>query len=262
MRPPPRLCVEGPLAADSPLALSTDQAHYLRHVLRLGPGAPVLLFNGRDGEWRAVLDSLDKARATARPETRTRPQAEDPGPWLLFAPLKKDAMDVLVQKAVELGCGALWPVFTRRSQTQRVRTDRLAAQVREAAEQCERLTLPEVHEARPLERALSAWPAERRLIVLAERRDAPPLAEALGATTGPPPGLLVGPEGGLDDLDLDLVSALIPSWSPRSDTADLGPRILRAETAALAALAVWQALAPSAPKRPAAPPSQLGLSPS
>ncbi|WP_313412292.1 16S rRNA (uracil(1498)-N(3))-methyltransferase, partial [Rhodospirillum rubrum] len=233
-----RLYVDAPLAAGLDVRLDGAQAHYLRDVMRLGPGAAVALFNGRDGEWLATLDTLGKAGAQAVAQTLLRPQGDEDGPWLLFAPLKKEATDYLVEKAVELGCGALLPVMTRRTQSQKVRTDRLRAQVIGAAEQCERLTLPAVFEPRPLAKVLEDWPAERRLFVLAERRDALPAARAFAGARALKAALLVGPEGGLDDKDLDALLAL-----PSSTPVGLGPRILRAETAAAAALAVWQAVA-------------------
>ncbi|MCF8483101.1 MAG: 16S rRNA (uracil(1498)-N(3))-methyltransferase [Rhodospirillum sp.] len=233
-----RLYVTASLAEGHPAPLEDGQAHYLRGVLRLSPGDWVTLFNGRDGEWAGEITALSKSAGEILPQAKLRPQAEEPGPWLLFAPLKKDATDYVVQKAVELGCGALIPVFTQRTQSQRVRTDRLRAQVIEASEQCERLTLPEVVEARPLDAVLADWPTNRRLFVMAERQDARPAAEVFAGRAGDPAAILVGPEGGLAPSDLDALAALA-----LCTPVNLGPRILRAETAAAAALSVWQAVA-------------------
>jgi 16S rRNA (uracil1498-N3)-methyltransferase len=232
-----RLFVSADLVAGQPAALDEGQAHYLRSVLRLAPGDRVALFNGRDGEWAATLAALSKAAGEATPEIQLRPQRAEDGPWLIFAPLKKDAMDFVIQKAVELGCGALLPVFTKRTQSQRVRVDRLRAQAIEAAEQCERLTAPEVREAQPLNALLAQWPTDRRLFVMAERGVAAPAARVFTENPGPC-ALVVGPEGGFDRSDLDALAAL-----PLSTAVSLGPRILRAETAVAAALAVWQAVA-------------------
>ncbi|WP_413208179.1 16S rRNA (uracil(1498)-N(3))-methyltransferase [Rhodospirillum sp. A1_3_36] len=233
-----RLYVTAPLVEGQPAPLEDGQAHYLRGVLRLSPGDRVSLFNGCDGEWAGEISALSKSAGEVLPQDLLRPQVEETGPWLLFAPLKKDATDYVVQKAVELGCSALLPIFTRRTQSQRVRTDRLRAQVIEASEQCERLTLPEVAEARPLDAVLADWPANRRLFVMAERQNARPAAEVFAERAGDPAGILVGPEGGLAQSDLEALAAL-PLFSPLS----LGPRILRAETAVAAALSVWQAVA-------------------
>ncbi|GEO81305.1 16S rRNA (uracil(1498)-N(3))-methyltransferase [Pararhodospirillum oryzae] len=234
----PRLFVDSPLAAGETVPLAPAQAHYLRTVLRLGDGAGVAAFNGRDGEWRAVLAGSG-SRAALRVEESRRAQPESRGPWLLFAPLKKDATDYVVQKAVELGCRRLCPVLTRRTQTRTVRLDRLQAQAIEAAEQCERLDIPLVDPLRPLAETLADWPRERRLFVLAERRNAAPAARCFAQARGQDAAFLVGPEGGLDDTDLDAVAPLASC----ACTVDLGPRILRAETAGAAALAVWQAVA-------------------
>ncbi|CCG09397.1 16S rRNA (uracil(1498)-N(3))-methyltransferase [Pararhodospirillum photometricum] len=236
-RPPPRLYSEASLSAGEPMVLTMAQAHYLRSVLRLNEGAPVVVFNGRDGEWLAYLEVARGSGGWLRPEVQTRPQSGGGGPWLLFAPLKKDATDFVVEKAVELGVGRLCPVMTRRTQTQTVRVDRLRAQAVEAAEQCERLDVPEVEAARPLPEVLAQWPAGRHLCILGERRQGVEARAAFEALRGQPVAFLVGPEGGLDDRDLDGAAQLA------SCTVDLGPRILRAETAAAAVLAVWQAVA-------------------
>jgi 16S rRNA (uracil1498-N3)-methyltransferase len=232
----PRLFVAADLAAGAEIALAEGQAHYLRAVMRRAVGDEVRLFNGRDGEWRALLTELGKRRAAARAETRLRPQAAEPDLWLVFAPLKRTATDLIAQKATEMGASALLPVFTARTDAQRVNTDRLAAIAIEAAEQCERLSVPAVAEPRPLDALLGDWPAERRLILCDETGTAQPAAEAFGALTpGRPAALMIGPEGGFAKGELDRLRKL-EFVTPVA----LGPRILRAETAAVAVLALWQ----------------------
>ena len=236
-RPRARLHVAADLAAGVPVALDAAQAHYLTHVLRLGPEAPVALFNGRDGEWLARIASVGKRRCVIEPVALRRPQASGADVWLLFAPVKRQPLDLMVRQATELGASRLQPVLTRHTVAERVNVERLRAIAIEAAEQCERLDLPEVGAPQPLAQALADWPAGRRLILCDESGGGPPLAPALRALAPSPAALLTGPEGGfapaeLDALrDLDFVTAV-----------GLGPRILRAETAALSALAVWQAL--------------------
>jgi len=235
--PRTRLYVAADLVANSSVALGASEAHYLRNVLRLVPGAAVSLFNGRDGEWRAVIERFGKESGTVRLERRTRNQRAEPDLWLLFAPVKRARIDYLVEKATELGVSALQPVLTERTQVERVNVERLRANVREAAEQTERLTLPEVREPLSLQRALELWPAERRLLLCDESGAAPDIVSALGAEQPGVWGVLTGPEGGFTERELDGLGNL-----PFVCAVGLGPRILRADTAALAALAVFQAL--------------------
>ena len=218
------------------MAAAPAQAHYLGGVLRRAAGDPVLLFNGRDGEWSARIAGLKRDRASFVPERRTRPQTPGPDLRLLVAAVKRPAMEWIVEKATELGVGLIQPVFTRRSVAERVNAGRLEGIAREAAEQCERLTLPRVAEARPLHAALDAWD-RAPLLVGDERRDSPPLAAVLRGRALPM-GWLVGPEGGFERAELDDLRR-----RPFVATAALGPRVLRAETAAVAGLAVVQALA-------------------
>lgn len=227
----PRLFVDAPLAAGAEVGGRTGQAHYLGHVLRRAAGDPVLLFNGQDGEWQARITALRRDPAGFVAERQVRPQQPDPDLWLAFAPLKRDATDLVVQKATELGAAALLPVLTARSNTTRVNRERLRAIAIEAAEQCERLTVPDIQAPQPLAGLLQHWPPNRRLFVAAERADAPHLRPASG-----PAGLLVGPEGGFTAAELDALRrcAFVA-------LASLGPRILRAETACLAGLTLLQA---------------------
>jgi 16S rRNA (uracil1498-N3)-methyltransferase len=235
--PRTRLYVTADLAAGATVALDASQAHYLKNVLRLGSGEPVSLFNGRDGEWRSVIESFRKESATVRVEACTREQVPEPDLWLLFAPVKRARIDFLVEKATELGVSALQPVLTERTQVERVNLERLRANVREAAEQTERLSLPEVREPLSLQRAIEAWPAGRRLLFCDESGQSPDIASALRAVQPGVWGVLTGPEGGFTQRELDALRNL-PFVSP----VGLGPRVLRADTAALAALAVFQAL--------------------
>jgi 16S rRNA (uracil1498-N3)-methyltransferase len=226
-----RLHVDAPLAASIAIEATESQAHYLGGVMRRVVGDCVHLFNGRDGEWAGRIVALSRGKATFVAESLLRPQAADADLWLVFAVLKRDATDLLVQKATELGVSALLPVFTERTNAGRINLDRLRGIAIEAAEQSERLTVPDVHSARPLHDILAAWPADRSLFVALERTATRPLAPVSG-----PAGLLIGPEGGFgprDQMVLDQYRFVHP--------ISLGPRILRAETAAIVGLALLQA---------------------
>ena len=233
----PRLFIEATLAAGEALTLSPPQAHYLGNVMRRSPGATIRLFNGQDGEWRARLTDLRRDKARAVVEERLRPQLDEVGIgsvdiWLVFALLKRDATDLVVQKATELGVARLLPVITVRTNAGRVNEARLAAIATEAAEQSERLTVPTVQPVQPLEALLDAWPPDRLLFAAVERSPAlAPLYPARGAA-----GLLVGPEGGFTRPELDGLAG-----RPFVRRVQLGSRVLRAETACLAGLTLLQA---------------------
>ena len=235
-----RLYVDDDLAEGRSIGLDHARAHYLRSVLRLGRGAAVALFNGRDGEWRARIDGLGKGWASLLVESHLKTQDSTPDIWLLFAPIKRARIDFLAEKATELGVARLLPVSTRHTAVSRINRERLAANAREAAEQCERLSVPEVTELQRLFDLLADWPCERRLLVCAEAGPSRPLAEVLAeAADGPrgPWALLTGPEGGFAESELDALRKL-----PFVTAVGLGPRVLRSDTAALAALACWQAV--------------------
>lgn len=232
----PRLFIEDDLAASAALSLEGQRAHYLRDVLRLGVGAGVLLFNGRDGEWHAKVTATAKRSLDLGVESRTRPQIGEPDLWLCFAPVKKARIDFIAEKATELGVSALVPVITRRTNVERVNVERLRANAVEAAEQTERLSVPEVREPVPLDRLLTAWPAGRRLLIADETGGGRPILDALREAQPGPWAVLIGPEGGFTREELDRIAAL-PGVLP----VGLGPRILRADTAAIAALACLQA---------------------
>ena len=247
-----RLYLDEDLDEGRTLGLDHARAHYLRSVLRLARGAELALFNGRDGEWLARLDGLGKGWASLTVGQRLRAQDTSPDLWLVFAPIKRARIDFLAEKATELGVARLLPVFTRHTAVGRVNVERLAANAREAAEQCRRLSVPEVAEPRELFALLSDWPAERRLLLCSEAGEARPIAEVLaelaesGAAAGPA-AVMTGPEGGFAPDELDALTKL-PFVTP----VGLGPRILRADTAALAALACWQAVLGDGRRRPPA----------
>ncbi len=236
-----RLFVEADLAAGVEAPLDETQVHYLRHVLRRADGAPLLLFNGRDGEWRGTLAGRGKKAAVAQVGQCTRPQVEEPDVWLCFAPVKRARIDYIAEKATELGASVLQPVITRYTVVDRVNVERLRANAVEAAEQTERLTVPEVREPVDLGRLIDGWPAGRRLLMCDETGQGPPVAEVLGglddASRAAPWAILIGPEGGFAEPELAGLRRIKDVMS-----AGLGPRILRADTAALAALACWQAM--------------------
>jgi 16S rRNA (uracil1498-N3)-methyltransferase len=242
-RPKARLFVEEPLAADAVLTLAGNQANYLVNVMRVQSGDSLLLFNGRDGEWQAQVEQTRRQGCTVVTVRQLRPQRAEPGPWLLFAPIKKTAVDFVIEKSTELGVSRLWPVFTLHTAASRINLDRLRAHAIEASEQCERLTVPDVESPLPLGEIATRWPSGRTLLVLDEHGRGTPIAAVLtaGSRAGrwePPPGILAGPEGGFAAAELNVLAEL-----PFVARVTLGPRILRAETAALAALACWQAIA-------------------
>ncbi len=235
-----RLHVPDPLFEGAVIETGPDQAHFLRNVLRLVPGDELALFNGRDGEWRAAVESLAKRSVRLDVLVNTRPQTAESDVWLAFAPIKRARIDFTAQKATELGASLLWPVITQRTIVDRVNVDRLRANAIEAAEQSNRLTVPEVRAPASLDRFLALWPPERRLY-LCDETGGPAIADVLSAEDPRPgsgAGFLIGPEGGFAEPELDRLWNL-PFVTPVS----LGARLLRADTAALSVLAVWQALA-------------------
>jgi 16S rRNA (uracil1498-N3)-methyltransferase len=230
MVPSIRLHVPDDLREAAEIKPTPSQAHYLGTVMRRAIGDAVRLFNGRDGEWRASVTQLRRDRATLVVRDRLRAQADEPDIWLAFALLKRDATDLVVQKATELGVSALRPVLTARTVAARVNLHRLGAIAVEAAEQSERLTVPELAEPVTLAALLAGWPPARPLFAAVERSSAPP-----PRAPGRPAGLLVGPEGGYAPDELELIRR-----HPFVILASLGPRVLRAETAAIAGLALLQ----------------------
>jgi len=231
-----RLFVDSELAPGTVVVCRGEQANYLRNVLRLGPGDQILIFNGRDGEWRARIADARKSTTTLNVEAQLRPQQSAPDIDYLFAPLKRARLDYMVQKATEMGVSRLRPIFTRRTTPDRINGARMRANAIEAAEQCGILRVPDVLDAETLASAMARWDPGRRLIFCDEDSDhADPLA-ALGALDPGPLALLIGPEGGFEDAERELITS-----QPFAVRISLGPRILRADTAAVAALALVNA---------------------
>ncbi len=230
-----RLFVTAALDGGAAVPLDRDQAHYLFNVMRLEAGASVSIFNGRDGEWRAEVAEAGKRRGVLAVREKTAPQRVPPDLWLAFAPIKKARTDFIVEKAAELGVARILPVFTRHTNAERLRIDRLQAHAVEAAEQCGETHVAEVTEPAKLDALLDGWDPARRLMFCDETRDARPAAEALAATSPGPWAILIGPEGGFAPDETGRLRAL-PFVTP----VTLGPRILRADTAAVAAITLWQ----------------------
>jgi 16S rRNA (uracil1498-N3)-methyltransferase len=241
----PRLYVSQPLATGAEIKLDPQQTNYLVNALRLGAGAPVLLFNGRDGEFSASLATSSRKAATLVIGAQSREQEAPPDVDYLFAPLKHARLDYMAQKAVEMGARRLRPVITRHTQVSRVNLERLEANAIEACEQCGVIWIPEIAPVEPLVEALKSWPPERLLVFCDEEADqASPLDALESARADGGVGLLVGPEGGFDD---DERAAILSA--PRVVRLSLGPRILRADTAAVTALTLIQATVGDWPKR-------------
>ncbi|MEE8259339.1 MAG: 16S rRNA (uracil(1498)-N(3))-methyltransferase [Sphingomonadales bacterium] len=232
-----RLYVADPLRRGDALTLTGPKAHYVATVMRQKVGTHVLLFNGVDGEWLCRIETANKKEVVLAVKENTRTQAPEPDLWLVFAPIKKGRIDYLAEKATELGVSRLIPVKTERTVISRVKTSRLLANAREAAEQCERLTVPKVAEMESLESLLTNWPSGRNLLFCDEQKEDPPILEALKTQKPETPwGILIGPEGGFSKGERSLIRSFrycIPT--------SLGPRVLRADTAAFAAISLWQA---------------------
>ena len=238
-----RLYVEQPLGQGQSVALTREQAHYLFGVMRLGIGGALSLFNGTDGEWHAEVAEAGKRGGTLVCAEQTAPQGAPPDLWLLFAPIKKARTDFIVEKAVELGAARICPVQTEFTNSERIRRDRLQAHAVEAAEQCGITYVPEVADLTRLDRLLANWPEERQLMFCDEAlasgsssfsafiaRD-----DAWKGGRAAPWAILIGPEGGFSEVERNRLAAL-----PFAHAVALGPRILRADTAAVAALTLWQ----------------------
>jgi 16S rRNA (uracil1498-N3)-methyltransferase len=227
-----RIYVSELLKQGRDVPMTVSQAHYLLHVLRKKKGDKVLLFNGQEGEWEAEILETSPKKTILRCEKLRRPQAKEFGAWLLFAPLKKDPLAVLVEKATELGVSELYPIVTEHAETKAFSLGKAETHAIEAAEQCERLTLPRIHPLRSLTEILKGWPERRYLYVCVERKEAPGLLQALRPSQEG--AFLVGPEGGFSEKDLEVLK--------RYDFVSfvsLGPLILRAETAGIVALGIY-----------------------
>jgi 16S rRNA (uracil1498-N3)-methyltransferase len=235
----PRLFIDAPLQAGARIALDRGQANYLLNVLRLKAGESVLIFNGQDGEWRAEVEVEGRKAAGLVCVELTREQGAAPDIIYAFAPLKHARLDYMVQKAVEMGAGVLQPILTRRTQASRVNLERMRSNAVEAAEQCGILSIPEVREEENLERFLKGLEKDRLVVFCDESAPVSNPVEALAKLGNKQAGLavIVGPEGGFTDQERALVAA-----HERCVCVSLGPRILRADTAAVAALAIVQAV--------------------
>lgn len=230
-----RLHIPQPLSAGAALAPTLDQSRYLTQVMRLKAGDPLLVFNGADGEWRCAMAEVLKKGAVLRAEEQVRAQVRPPDVHLLIATVKKSALEFAVEKATELGAARIGLVLTARTQPQHVRMDRLAAIAEESAEQTGRLDVPVVEAPRKLAEVLDGWNGARRLMFCDETGGEPALT-ALAAAGAGPWAILIGPEGGFSPEERDRLRAL-----PFTTAVSLGPRVLRADTAATAALTLWQA---------------------
>jgi 16S rRNA (uracil1498-N3)-methyltransferase len=234
-----RLFVEGDRTPGATIPLRHDQAHYLTNVMRQGEGAAIHLFNGRDGEWLSTLVEPRKKVWAARAETCVRPWAPGPDLDLVVAVVKRGRLETIVEKAAELGVRRVVPVLTERTNAPRASLDRLRAIATEAAEQTGRLDVPAIAEPVRLADVLRDWPPNRRLMFCDEAGDALPAAEALAreAPSSAPWAVLIGPEGGFSPAERSAARAVAGSLP-----VSLGPRILRADTAAIAALTLWQSV--------------------
>ncbi|MCG8511111.1 MAG: 16S rRNA (uracil(1498)-N(3))-methyltransferase [Rhodospirillales bacterium] len=239
-----RLHVDQSLSQGQNIDLDRDQSHYVAHVMRQGVGNEISLFNGRDGEWRAAVSALARNQVTVACLGQSRKQKKEPDLWLLFAPLKKSRIDFVVEKATELGVSRLLPVLTERTVVTRINRHRLLARAIEAAEQSERLSIPQIDPEIPLSELISRWDQNRLMFVMDETGGGEPIRSTFSKL---PPGkngsaplasILIGPEGGFSPSELDGLKK-----QPFVTPVTAGPRILRAETAAVAALACWQAFA-------------------
>ncbi|MEM7686878.1 MAG: 16S rRNA (uracil(1498)-N(3))-methyltransferase [Pseudomonadota bacterium] len=232
-----RLYVEADLGPGQQVALERDQAHYLFTVMRQEAGGHVLLFNGRDGEWQAGIVEAGKRGGLLMCDVQTSEQRDAPDLWLCFAPIKKARTDFIAEKACEMGARRLVPVFTQHTNSERIKGDRLQAHAIEAAEQCGITSVPDVAEPVTLDRLLSDWPEERQILFCDETGPRPPAGDVLRNAEPGPWAILIGPEGGFSTDEAARLHGM-----PMAHAVSLGPRILRADTAAVAALTIWQSV--------------------
>ncbi|WP_281824250.1 16S rRNA (uracil(1498)-N(3))-methyltransferase [Jannaschia rubra] len=234
-----RLHIAGPLASGQPAGVTRDQAHYLSGVMRLSPGDTITVFDGVSGAWLARIEKASKRGGELTVLDRVAPQRDPPDVWLAFAPIKKARTDFIVEKATELGAARILPVATRFTNSERIRRDRLQAHAVEAAEQCGGTFVPQVEDIVPLDRLLHDWPQGRALVFCDETLSDDPVWAKGGHGGAIPPApatILIGPEGGFAPEERDRLRG-----HPGAVPIGLGPRILRADTAAVAALTLWQA---------------------
>ncbi|MCB1382256.1 MAG: 16S rRNA (uracil(1498)-N(3))-methyltransferase [Notoacmeibacter sp.] len=233
----PRMFLDSPLTSGGAIEADAEQSNYLLNVLRMADGAELLTFNGRDGEWLSHVSRASKKKALVTPAEQTRPQSPLPDLVYCFAPLKTGRLDYMIQKAVEMGAGVIQPVLTQHTQVHRPGTNKMRANALEAAEQCGILAVPEVREPVKLEKLLAEWDATRRIIFCDEGAEGDNPLPVLTAIREEKLAVLIGPEGGFSEDERRQLHAL-----PFVSAIPLGPRVLRADTAAVAALAVVQAV--------------------
>ncbi len=229
-----RLYVDAPLGVGQSVLLTQPQAHYLFGVMRQAAGGQVALFNGSDGEWQAEVTEVGKRKSVLTCKTQSQPQLNPPDLWLLFAPIKKARTDFIVEKAAEMGAARICPVQTDFTNSERIRQDRLQAHAVEATEQCGGTFVPPVVASQKLEQVLAGWPEDRRLLFCDETTAGQAVADLSGAERGKW-AILIGPEGGFSDKEIKRLRGMEYVTS-----ISLGPRVLRADTAAVAALTLWQ----------------------
>jgi 16S rRNA (uracil1498-N3)-methyltransferase len=239
-QPKTRLFTTEPLSEALELTLDKEQSHYLATVMRKRVDDEILIFNGQDGEFSATISDTNKRAVQLRIGTQTREQTNEPDVWIAFAPIKKARLDFIAQKATELGVSHMIPVMTRRTIVDRVKTDRMHANAIEAAEQCERLNIPTVGEPVKFETLMKDWPEDRMIMFCDEDLSGKDAYTALRDAAAEAPhhkwAIIIGPEGGFDDNERAAIKA-----NPNTVTVSLGPRVLRADTAAMAAITLWQA---------------------
>jgi len=229
-----RLYVNEPLGKGQSLSLSKDQAHYITGVMRQKAGAMIALFNGRDGEWQAEMVEAGKRKAILVCQNQSKPQQTPPDVWLYFAPIKKTRTDFIVEKAAELGAARICPVHTEFTNSERIRRDRLQAHAVEAAEQCGETFVPPVDDIQKLAAVLDHWPRDRKLLFCDETL-VDDMTMGLQGRKGQKWAILIGPEGGFSEVEITRLRGM-----EQTQSISLGPRVLRADTAAVAALTLWQ----------------------
>jgi 16S rRNA (uracil1498-N3)-methyltransferase len=234
-KPKVRLFISQPFAAGDSLTLSESQSHYAAHVMRLDVNDPLVVFNGNDGEWLAVMETIGKKKVTIELKKQTRKQTPAADLWLVFAPIKNKT-EFVVEKAVELGAAKILPVLTRHSVVKSINKEKLETNAIEAAEQCERIDVPPIENLQELPHLLAAWPQNRELLYADESGNGVAFKQLLPTLSAAPRAVLIGPEGGFSPEEQRLLKS-----KPFVKSFTMGPRILRADTASVAALACVQA---------------------
>ncbi len=231
-----RLYVDSKINISDNCVLSANKSHYLSNVMRCKEGDYIYCFNERDGEFLSEIIVIDKKRTVILPKKQTKKYSKEVDLWLLFAPLKKDSTDFVIEKATELGVSKIIPVITKYTNCDKVKTERFVTQAIEASEQCERLSVPSINDTIKLKDILEAWDSERSLFFMNERRASLPIVDAFSKNSSKSVAILIGPEGGFSDEEAKFIESF-----PFVKSVNMGSRILRAETAVVSALSIWQA---------------------